>query len=108
MNQATGIGITERVIYGLVAALITRYGKYFGLSETDAPWVAGGLIMLVGGTRAWYVNRPEKLLDNAAAQLPNNATLVIQVPPQASPADKKVVEDLGAATSPKVQTKIAA
>ena len=108
MNQAMGIGITERLVYGVVAFLIGRYGEKLGLSQADSAWLAGGLITLVGGARAWYVNRPEKILDSAAAQIPNNAKLVVQISPNSSSTDQKAVQDLGAATGPKVEAKIAA
>lgn len=107
MNKVMGIGIAERLIYGCVTFLVVRYGGRFGLTTEDAAWIAGGGITLVGGVRAWLINRPQKLLTDAAAQLPENAKLVITTDNNASRAERTEAHALANASSDKVVAKTA-
>jgi hypothetical protein len=109
INSVQGIGMTERTAYAVLVPLVTTVGAKTGWYDAEmAAYLTGGIILLVGNARAWWTNRPQNLLNDAAGQLPGNTKLVMQTPPQASASDKQEVRKLEEATVAKVEAKIAA
>lgn len=81
MNKDQGTGIAERLLYGVVVyltAIGVKKGWYDG--ETAA-WLTSGVVSLVGGAYAWFINRPAALAASAATQAKNETvTAIAQLP----------------------------
>ena len=74
-DQASGI--FERVMYGVALAAAMKFVQWGWLDAESAPYVAGGIVTLIGGAWAFWINRP-KAIAQAAANIPN--TIVITTP----------------------------
>lgn len=77
MNYDQKTGITERVLYGLAMALLTKLVAKGYIDEDLAAYVAGGFVAAVGTMWAWWINRPQAQL-RSAATVPG--TLIISQP----------------------------
>lgn len=102
MSKDQGTGILERTLYGVLVYLVAKYGPRLGLTVDDVPWLAGGIVVAIGGVIGWVHNRPVSLLDRAAASVPKSSQLVIQPGPDATMADVAKVRDLARKASDKV------
>lgn len=105
ISKVQGVGITERLLYGAVGFLVMKFGARWGLSPDDVPWIVGGGIALVGGTRAWWVNRPTILLNDAASSAPKNSQLAIIPMAAASNVERAEMRALADASNEKVVSK---
>lgn len=105
-NEMT-TGIAERVLYGALLAGATKLVEKGYITSDMATYIAGGGLALAGGAWAWWINRPAKLLDAAAAQIPENGKLVITMPPHASAQDKDAAHDLARSAGENVVAKVA-
>lgn len=107
MASDQSIGISERVLYGVLSAAALK-GVSAGWWDADtAAYIAGGAVTLIGGTWAWWQNRPARLLDRAAAQIPDRSKLVITTDVSASALDKNAIHDLARSAGEKVIAKVA-
>ena len=103
MNKAMGQGLVERWIYTVLLALAMK-GVTKGWWDSDmAIYITVGVMGLVSSARGWWVNRPQRLLDDAAATLPKNSTLDMVPAAGATHEDRTAIRDLAAATGDKVQ-----
>lgn len=106
MNRDMTTGVSERVLYGALLALAAK-GVSFGWWSSDmAAYIAGGGVTLLGGVYAWWINRPGKLMDAAAAQMPKNAKLVITTQDTASWQDKEAAHQLAGSAGDNVVAKV--
>lgn len=107
MASDQSIGISERVLYGVLSAAALK-GVSYGWWDADmAAYIAGGAVTALGGTWAWWQNRPQRLLDRAAAQIPDKAKLVVTIDANASAKEKDEVHDLAKSSGDKVIAKVA-
>lgn len=104
MANDQSIGVSERVLYGAVIFSTAKLVQNNYITADMQAYIAAGVVTLGGGTWAWWNNRPARVIDRAAAQLPEKAKLVIETAPDASLEDKVIVKDLVQATSDKVTT----
>lgn len=105
-NTDMATGITERMIYG---AIIAGTAKLVGNGYMTADmqmYVAGGGVAAFGSVYAWWNNRPGRLLDRAAAQLPPSAQLVIATTLDAPRQEKDAANELASAAGDKVVAKV--
>lgn len=105
MDKNQGIGISERVAYGVVSWFVIRFGSKLGLTIDDVAWLTGGALVLIGGVTAWIKDRPVATINRAAESLPENTKLIMATSPDATHADKVAVQQLGLATNGKVLAK---
>lgn len=105
INTGQSAGMGERFLYGLLNFFAVRAALRGWIDPAMAEYVASGGVMLIGGAYAWWINRPNKLLNAAANNLPKNAELVITTKPQASPVEKAEAHALAASSSEKVTAK---
>lgn len=66
-------GSAERIAYGLIMVILTRLVARGYLDASMAEYIAVGLVSGGGAVYAWWINRPQKLLE-AAANVPNPNT----------------------------------
>lgn len=99
------VGITERLVYGAVIAATAKMVEKGYITTDMQLYIAGGGVAAFGALYAWWNNRPGRLLDRAAAQLPVNAKLVITAAPDASRLEKDEVHILARAAGEKVVSK---
>lgn len=99
-------GITERVLYGVLLGGAMKAVEKGWISADMAPYIAGGALTLIGGAWAWWLNRPGRLMDAAAAQMPPNAKLTITMPVHASAQDKDAAHDLARSAGENVVAKV--
>lgn len=100
-------GIAERVLYGLILGFMMKLVEKGWITSDMAPYYATGVVAFAGGAYAWWINRPGKLLDAGARQLPKNATLVITPAPDATHSEKMEVKNLADSAGPSVVAKAA-
>lgn len=118
-NTARTLGVSERVLYGVILGVVTQFATWGWFDPNLAPWVAGGVFMLVSGSYGWWLNRPEGLLADAksantasamltaaATTVPKNAELQIVTTPDASHAEKVEVRAIAAGASDKVLANV--
>lgn len=105
-NNEIAKGMGERVVYGVVIFATTHLVEKGYITAEMAAYVAGGAVTFVGGAYAWWNNRPGRLMDRAASQIPEASKLVIITEQDASRQDKDAAHDLAAASGPKVVAKI--
>jgi hypothetical protein len=108
MNKAMQMGLIERWIYTFVLGAAMQ-GVAKGWWDADmATYIAVGVMGLGSSARGWWVNRPQRLLDDAAATLPKNSKLDMVPAANATHEEKTAIRDLAASTDTKVTaTKLA-
>lgn len=104
MATDQSVGVFERVLYGAVIFSTAKLVQNNYITADLQAYLAAGAVTFGGGAWAWWNNRPARVIDRAAAQLPDKAKLVIETAPDASYKDKVIVEELVQATSEKVTT----
>lgn len=108
MASEQPIGISERVLYGAIIFATAKLVEKGYISSDMQAYVAAGLVTFVGGAWAWWQNRPARLMDRAASQIPNNSKLVITTNAAASEEDKYAAHDLARSAGDKVVARIGA
>lgn len=106
-NTEITVGIFERIVYGAIIAATAKLVEKGYMTSDMAAYVAGGGMAALGSVWAWWQNRPGRLLDRAAAQIPVNGKLVITVPVHASAQDKDAAHDLARSAGENVVAKVA-
>jgi CHASE2 domain-containing sensor protein len=93
--RLTGVG--ERIAYGVISAILLRLAARGWIPPEMVEYIALGIISGVGGVYAWWLNRPQKILETAA-NVPNpesvsGKTVIIASPElaAATPAAPTVV-----------------
>lgn len=82
-------GVIERVAWAAAVGIAMKLATLLGLDqETYVPWIATGILSLIGGAYGWWVNRPQKILE-AASNVPNpeahgGKTIVLASPEMAA------------------------
>lgn len=99
-------GISERIAYGAIIAATGKLVEKGYMTADMQVYVAGGGVAAFGALYAWYNNRPGRLLDRAAAQLPPSAQLVIATSPDAPRQEKDAAHELASAAGAKVVAKV--
>ncbi len=100
------MGMAERVVYGAVIAGTAKMVEK-GYMTTDMQlYVAGGGVAAFGALYAFWNNRPGRLMDRAAAQMPDNSKLVITTDQNASRQDKDAAHDLARSAGENVVAKV--
>ena len=79
-------GVVERIIYGVAMFVLMKAVTKGWITGQDAPYIAGGIVTLVGGAWAWWINRPKAIVQSAAA-LPQ--TVVVTTPALAASTPEK-------------------
>ncbi len=100
-------GITERVIYGAIIATTAKLVEKGYLTSDMQVYIAGGGVAAIGSVWAWWNNRPARLMDRAAAQLPDNSKLVITTPVAAPAHEKDAADELANSAGATVISKVA-
>ena len=67
MNKDQGTGIVERVLYGLIMALLAKAIAKGWITSEEAPYYAAGIVTAIGSVWAWWINRPKAIAQSAAA-----------------------------------------
>lgn len=108
MNKAMQMGLIERWIYTVVLGAAMQ-GVAKGWWDADtATYIAVSVMGLGSTARGYWVNRPQRLLDDAAATLPKNSKLDMVPAVNATHDEKTAIRDLAASTDTKVTaTKLA-
>lgn len=89
-DQATGVA--ERIIYGLAMGVLMKLVAAGYLDADMAPYVAGGIVTLVGGVWAWWINRPKALLQSAAS-VPGTTVVTTPDLAKATPNEANIVSN---------------
>lgn len=109
MNKAMQMGLVERWIYTAVLGLAMQGVTRGWWDGETATYIAVSIMGLGSSARGYWVNRPQRLLDDAAATLPKNAKLDMVPALNATHQEKTAIRDLAASTDTKVTaTKLAA
>jgi len=99
-------GIGERVVYGAVVfATAKLVDKQYMTADMQA-YVAAGAVTFIGGFYGWWQNRPGRLLDRAAMQVPESSKLVITTKLDAPKQDIDAAHDLAKSAGEKVTAKV--
>jgi len=106
MANDISTGVAERVLYGAVVAATAKLVERGYMTADMQMYVAGGAITAFGGVWAWWQNRPGRLMDRAAAQMPPNAKLVITTEPGARRQEKDAAHELAASAGANVVAKV--
>lgn len=64
-DQTTGVA--ERVLYGVILGFMMSLVRKGYIEADMAPYIATGVVGLVGGAWAWWINRPKAIAQSAAA-----------------------------------------
>lgn len=91
-DQTTGM--IERVLYGIGMFIAMKLVGLGVLDADSAPWFAGGIVTLIGGAYAWWVNRPQALM--VAATAANSPQTVMAAAAAVAPTGTTIV------TSPEI------
>lgn len=108
MASELPIGISERVLYGAIIFATAKLVQNGYISADTQAYVAAGLVTFAGGAWAWWQGRPGRLMDRAAAQIPDSAKLVVTIDDRASAMEKDAVHDIARSAGDKVVAKVAA
>ncbi len=100
------VGITERLLYGAIIATTAKLVEKGYMTTDMQVYVAGGGVAAFGAMYAWYNNRPGRLLDRAAAAIPESAKLAITVPQDAPKQEKDAAHELSRSAGDKVIAKV--
>lgn len=100
------VGITERLVYGAVIAATAKMVEKGYITTDMQLYIAGGGVAAFGALYAWYNNRPGRLLDRAAAQIPSSSKLIIATTSDASRQEKDAAHELAKSASEKVEAKV--
>lgn len=104
MANDQSVGVSERVLYGAVIFATAKLVQNNYITADMQAYIAAGIVTFGGGAVAWWQNRPARIIDRAAAQLPDKTKLVIETAPDAPSKVKDIVHELVQATSEKVTT----
>lgn len=106
MSSEQPVGVSERVLYGAIIFATAKLVEKGYMSSDMQAYVAAGLVTVVGGAWGWWQNRPGRLMDRAATQIPPNTTLQITTDVNASRQDKDAADDLARSAGDKVVAKV--
>lgn len=100
------MGMSERIAYGAIIAATAKLVEKGYMTPDMQVYVAGGGVAALGALYAWYNNRPGRLMDRAAAQMPENSKLIITMNQDASRQQVDAAHDLARSAGEKVEAKI--
>lgn len=93
-------GVTERVAYAVLMFFMMKLVKNGYITPEMAEYIALGVIGGAGALYAWWINRPQKIIE-AAASVPNpgaptGKTVIVTTPElaNATPAANVVSSDV--------------
>lgn len=102
MNKAMGAGLVERTIYIVVLGLAMQGVERKWWTGDVATAIAVSAMGIPALLRGWWVNRSQRLLDDAADTLPKNVNLDMVPNRNATHEEKTAVRELAQATGDKV------
>lgn len=109
MNKPQVIGIGERLLYTFLVWLGVKLVAAGVISPEMAAYVAdasGAIMAAIVTFYGWWANRPQSLLNDATRAVPKEARIIIDMPADAMPEEKKRAAAIAAASNEKVEAEV--
>lgn len=90
MNKDQVTGVAERVVYALAMAILTKLVAKGYIDQDMAAYLAAGAVTLVGGLWAYWINRPQALMNAAVNSTPGTVIVTSAAVANTTPNDNIV------------------